>query len=430
MDFYKYLTDNDKVVTTHQETYKTFGDYDTIANLFASGNCEFSGSGWTFLESGAVENLPIAQRFYLWNTASDAKEETHYTDMFLGLAYDPDDYDPAGTTYAYSESDLRASDIIRVRYAIYSSLKNILLNNPTDQNFLYLSTNNNADIASTGSHPSTAVLGISPKRSDVRDEIAPGTWQLNIVGNVNIGSGSAIIHRYAIENNEDLAPFYFSFVDNSSVSATGSIGIYGTCYDVRSGSIDGSGEIVYDTTDTTIYGKFYPQLGLVLLDCGIHWETSSTPSESGWYPNTNFSAVASGSTFISGSKSCFTYPAATSDIFWYSINSWTDLRSWQCYASGAVTSSEFSIKSNSNHYLQSTIYFCRGMNYEFNHSANKSFESSDGEIIDTMYGNPTTYITTVGLYNDEGVLLAVGKLGQPVQKSFEDEVLIKVRLDF
>jgi len=47
-----------------------------------------------------------------------------------------------------------------------------------------------------------------------------------------------------------------------------------------------------------------------------------------------------------------------------------------------------------------------------------------------MVDNPTTYITTVGLYNDANELLAVAKLSQPLTKDFTKEALIKVKLDY
>ena len=47
-----------------------------------------------------------------------------------------------------------------------------------------------------------------------------------------------------------------------------------------------------------------------------------------------------------------------------------------------------------------------------------------------MIDNPTTYITTVGLYNDSGDLVAVAKLSQPVVKDFTKEALIRVKLDY
>ena len=43
---------------------------------------------------------------------------------------------------------------------------------------------------------------------------------------------------------------------------------------------------------------------------------------------------------------------------------------------------------------------------------------------------PQTFITTVGLYNDNGDLLAVAKLSKPLKKDFTKEALIRVKLDF
>jgi hypothetical protein len=47
-----------------------------------------------------------------------------------------------------------------------------------------------------------------------------------------------------------------------------------------------------------------------------------------------------------------------------------------------------------------------------------------------MWNDPKTYITSVGLYDDNNNLLAVAKLNRPVLKSFEREVLIKVKIDY
>ena len=47
-----------------------------------------------------------------------------------------------------------------------------------------------------------------------------------------------------------------------------------------------------------------------------------------------------------------------------------------------------------------------------------------------MIDNPQTYITTVGLYNDNQDLLAVAKLSQPLPKDFTKEALIKIKLDY
>jgi len=40
------------------------------------------------------------------------------------------------------------------------------------------------------------------------------------------------------------------------------------------------------------------------------------------------------------------------------------------------------------------------------------------------------YITSVGLYNDGGELVAIGKLGSPLKKRRDVDVTVDVRLDF
>jgi hypothetical protein len=82
--------------------------------------------------------------------------------------------------------------------------------------------------------------------------------------------------------------------------------------------------------------------------------------------------------------------------------------------------------------VQSTFYFIRAKNGEYNFSNNPSFTTgSNGAFKQkTFANNPKSYITTVGLYNSTQELLAVAKLSKPILKSFSNEVLVKVKLDF
>ena len=78
------------------------------------------------------------------------------------------------------------------------------------------------------------------------------------------------------------------------------------------------------------------------------------------------------------------------------------------------------------------------MNRDFNYSNNPTYiyDGTDGihakgTIYNTDFINdPKTYITSVGLYNENNELVAVAKLSRPAMKSFDQELLIKVRLDF
>jgi len=81
--------------------------------------------------------------------------------------------------------------------------------------------------------------------------------------------------------------------------------------------------------------------------------------------------------------------------------------------------------------VSSQFYFTRARNSEFNYTTNPSFVDTNGSVnITSFIDNPTTYITTVGMYNDSGDLVAVAKLSQPVTKDFTKEALIRVKLDY
>ena len=82
--------------------------------------------------------------------------------------------------------------------------------------------------------------------------------------------------------------------------------------------------------------------------------------------------------------------------------------------------------------ISSTNYFVRVNNKRFNFSSNPTFATgSDGSLTQaTFFKDPKTFITQVGLYNNENELLAIAKLSQPLLKSYSREAIIKVKLDF
>ena len=86
--------------------------------------------------------------------------------------------------------------------------------------------------------------------------------------------------------------------------------------------------------------------------------------------------------------------------------------------------------------ISSTSYFARAHNQEFNFSSNPTYETTDSNgnrgafTQPTFKGDPKSYITQVGLYNESRELLAIAKLSQPVLKSFSREAVVKVKLDF
>ena len=81
--------------------------------------------------------------------------------------------------------------------------------------------------------------------------------------------------------------------------------------------------------------------------------------------------------------------------------------------------------------LNSTIYFCRVNNNEFNYSSNPTYLSSSKIVTKNVSSDPSvSYITTVGLYSADNELLAVAKLSEPLRKDQTNEVTLRVRLDY
>ena len=81
--------------------------------------------------------------------------------------------------------------------------------------------------------------------------------------------------------------------------------------------------------------------------------------------------------------------------------------------------------------LNSTIYFCRANHNDFNYSANPTYLSSSKiNVKNNSADSPVSYITTVGLYSADNELLAVAKLSEPLKKTPETELTLRVRLDY
>ena len=47
-----------------------------------------------------------------------------------------------------------------------------------------------------------------------------------------------------------------------------------------------------------------------------------------------------------------------------------------------------------------------------------------------MQNNPQVYITEVGLYDEAGELMAIGRLSSALEKNFSSEAIVKVRLTY
>jgi hypothetical protein len=89
------------------------------------------------------------------------------------------------------------------------------------------------------------------------------------------------------------------------------------------------------------------------------------------------------------------------------------------------------ISFNNTTELNSSIYFCRVNHNDFNYSSNPTYLTGSKIRVKSRSSDaPVTYITTVGLYSADNELLAVAKLSEPLRKSSDTELTLRVRLDY
>ena len=214
------------------------------------------------------------------------------------------------------------------------------------------------------------VYAIAVNRSRLKDRLDPGNWELCISG-----SGGNHMLRL-IDDSGDR--------DQSGNARQ-------TKYNIVSGSLLNGIQ-----NSTRIFGEVYPQHGIIVLGAALLDTSASLGTVRTQADNQNHNRLFLA---ISG--------AASADS-----------------ANGFQARNEEEIKS--------TFYFVRAKNAEYNFSNNPTYVSgSEGKIGQTTFiGDPKVYITSVGLYNNDNELLAIAKLSKPLLKSFSNEILVKVKLDF
>ena len=164
-------------------------------------------------------------------------------------------------------------------------------------------------------------------------------------------------------------------------------------YNIISGS---NGSYFTTGSATTYYGLFFPDLDIIVLNAN-----ALTASAGGGY----FVTTSLGNTTAYNHRNLF-----------------------NAISAGNTTGS-FTLKSSET--VSARYFFTRIKNGEYNYTTNPSIIDANGNLLyTTLINNPQTYITTVGMYNDNNELLAVAKLSKPLVKDFTKEALIRVKLDY
>ncbi len=97
----------------------------------------------------------------------------------------------------------------------------------------------------------------------------------------------------------------------------------------------------------------------------------------------------------------------------------------------AIRSVWFDSQFNNTTELNSSIYFCRAGSNEFNYSSNSTYLSGSQIVMkNSRTDTPASYITSIGLYSSDNVLLATAKISEPLKKDPTNELTLRVRLDY
>ena len=107
------------------------------------------------------------------------------------------------------------------------------------------------------------------------------------------------------------------------------------------------------------------------------------------------------------------------------------------FGNASPTAFKWDANFKGTHTIPVKIFRCRAKAGELNASTNPTYyEILTGS--DAPYPNqkqivmdpPCTYITTVGLYNENYELVAIAKLGQPIRKLLSDDLMFRIKMDF
>jgi len=365
-----YLTGGDKLATqggsVTQGIYKRFGEFDQV-----TGKVEVVTTG---LWSGDTGSLTT---FYTSSAQVSAASGDYYYNVYNTAETSSVQFAVAyGHRLGSGSVSLANNDNSTVATkATYAQYKQILLEQD-DSQFTFFSS------SAAGTHDSDAIYVINVARARYKEKMDAGNWTLCLSGSNGVSY----------------------FIDDSGKKFDDTVGKAGRVFNVVSGSLNLGTENAATVNTATasngqVFGLFYPDQGLIVLN-----------------PAAISNVVGSE---LSPSDSV-TVEQENHKLLWNSIK----------LGAGSSTNPGFEARRTEN--VSTSHYFVRATNREFNYSNNPSFVTgSDGTFAESTFEkDPKTFITTVGLYSDANELIAVAKTSQPIAKSFDKEVLIKVKLDF
>ena len=340
-----------------------------------------SGTYGTYGSEGNVKNYAQGMFQSVYDYPYLSASANHIFDITLGFS---------------NESALSASTTSQQakKQNIYNQMAQVLMGYDATGSILAFDEDGNL---LDGGTKLDSVFFINFSRLLNKDEIKKGTFELELgVDDVFTHTGTNFGNRIKITD-------YSASLASPSYLVNSPAGEYGILSATASLS---NGQQLKNNNYHSV-GLIFYQAGVVVISGSVFNDQDDGGILSNTLNSTAFSTTSgvTGFQFLSGSE----------------ISSGAD----------AIRSRIYNMQFNNTTELNSTVYFCRANHNEFNYSSNPTYvDSSKIRVKSQSTDNPVSYITTVGLYNDNNELMATAKLSEPLKKSPDTEFTIRARLDY
>ena len=346
----------------------------------------------------------------------------HLFDMTIGL-WAGGDF-KTGSSGGYVVGKMQPLTGAEDKHNIYSQMAQLLVGHDHTGNIKPF--DHSGAITSSQGEKIHSALFLNFSRLLTKDEIKKGSFTMIV------GTSSHFTPPKGPWGTADDALIYISDQGAATTFKTNSpAGDYGILYRSDSANTAVNGD---DAIQHNRVGLIYYQAGVVVLEGSSSMATASIPLWQGRLnPTTAVVSVANPvfTGFITASISGVSSSGmGNSSGFW----DWeqTMVSGTIDQACSALRHRIRNIEFQNTTELNSTIYFCRAGHNEFNYSSNTSYLSaSEIRVKDGDEKKPpVAFPTTVGLYSNDGELMAVSKLSEPLRKDPSIDFTIRVRLDY
>ena len=350
--------------------YKRFGEFDKVnakVEVITTGLWTGDTGSLTAAYTSSTQ-VAAASGDYYYNVYNADPATDSTAEVQFGVAY-------GHVNGSGSISLANSDDALLASKANYAQYKSVILD-PTDSKFSF---ENGAGTLVD----SNDIYAINVNRARYREKMDPGNWSLTLTG-----TGGT-----------------HTFIDDSGKKFGDKLGKAGRVFKVVSGSLNLGTENAATINSTVSsgdvgFGLFYPDRGIIILSPAALEDTV-------------------GSVNVDGASVSIAGSASTS----------VEQENHKILVNAINVGGDFQARRTEN--VSTQHFFVRATNREFNYSNNPTYVNATGTFAETTFEtDPQTYITTIGLMNDANEMIAVAKASQPIQKSFDKEVLIKVKLSF